>query len=158
MPLSPALCRIAMRALEVDPARRQPSAEVLKGEVEAALRGGLWFGARTFPAGATILREGDEADAAYILTSGRCAVYRGAGDERRLLREMGPGEVFGEMALVTQRPRSATVIAVEDVTAIVITREMLAQELEAGSWLGALVRSLVDRFRDLDERAGSSSR
>ena len=144
VPLSPALCRIAMRALDADPARRQPSAEVLKDEVAAALRGGLWFGTRTFPAGATILREGDEADAAYILTSGRCAVYRGAGAERRLLREMGPGEVFGEMALVTQRPRSATVIAVEDVSAVVITREMLARELEAGSWLGSLVRTLVD--------------
>ena len=158
-PVSPSLCRIAMKALAADPVHRPQSAGELKDDVAAVLRGGLWFGSRTFAAGATILREGDDADAAYIVTTGRCAVYRTTDGERRLLREMGPGEVFGEMALVTQRPRSATVIAIEDVTAaIVITRATLARELEAGSWLGSLVRSLVERFRDLDERAGSSSR
>ncbi len=151
-PLSPSLCRIAMRALSPDPARRPASAEALKREVEAALRGGLWFGSSTFAPGEVILREGDPGDAAYIITRGRCAVTRTTDGFTRALREMGPGEAFGEMALVTDHPRSATVSAIDEVTVTVITRAALERELQAGSWMGTLVRSLAERFRDLEGR------
>jgi serine/threonine-protein kinase len=151
-PLSPLLCQIALTALSAARELRYPDVDALKTEVERALRGGLWFGARTFAAGEVILREGDEGDAAYILTSGRCAAYRDVDGVPSKLREMGPGETFGEMALVAARPRSATVVAIDDVTAVVITRETLTRELDGDSWLGAIVRSIVARFRDLDDQ------
>ncbi len=157
-PVSPSLGRIAMRALSADPAKRPASVEAMKREVESALRGGLWFGSSTFPAGAVILREGDPGDAAYIITHGRCAVTRTTDGYTRVLREMGPGEAFGEMALVTDRPRSATVSAIDEVTVTVITRAALERELQAGSWMGTLVRSLAERFRDLEGRAATPTR
>src|SRR5206468_505664 len=81
----------------------------------------------------------DPPDAAYILTSGRAVAYAMVDGEKRVLREMGPGEVFGEMALLADRPRTASVAAVDDVTTIVVTAEALARELHSESWLAALV-------------------
>jgi serine/threonine-protein kinase len=152
--LSPALCTIAMKALAGDRADRYQNVEALKRDVERAQRGGLSLGTRTFRAGTVILREGDPPDAAYIVTRGRCEAYRGEGPERRVLREMGAGDVFGEMALLSARPRSASVVAIEDVTAIVVTQEALAREVHSESWLLPLLKTLVDRFRELEQRAG----
>ncbi len=152
--LSPALCTIAMKALARAREDRYASVDSLKRDVERALRGGLSLGTQSFPAGTVILREGDPPDAAYILTRGRCEAYRGSGADRRSLREMAAGDVFGEMALLSKRPRSASVVALEDVTAIVVTPEALAREVHSESWLVPLLKTLVERFRELEERAG----
>jgi serine/threonine-protein kinase len=102
-----------------------------------------------------ILREGDPPDAAYILTRGRCEAYRTVGGDRRVLREMGAGDVFGEMALLSSKTRSASVLALEDVTAIVVTKEALQREVHSESWLLPLLKTLVQRFRELEERTGA---
>ncbi len=65
--------------------------------------------------GETLFREGDQADALYVLVSGRLRVLvDGAEGERAVAAEIGRGEIVGEMALLTGAPRSATVIAVRD--------------------------------------------
>jgi CRP-like cAMP-binding protein len=53
---------------------------------------------------------------------------------------------------VSARPRTATVEAIEDVTAMVVTRAVLQDSLGQGSWLGAIVLALAERFRDVDEQ------
>jgi serine/threonine-protein kinase len=151
--LSPALCDIAMKALAPAREDRYASVDALARDVQRALRGGLSLGTQTFRAGTVILHEGDPPDAAYILMSGRCEAYRTVGLERRPLREMGPGDVFGEMALLSKQPRSASVIALEDVTAIVVSPEALAREVHSESWLVPLLKTLVERFRELEERS-----
>src|SRR6185295_6299119 len=102
--VSSSLERIAMKALARAPEHRYPSVEAMKHDVERALRAGLSLGSRVFAPGDMIIREGDEADAAYIITDGRALAYKTlngpSGLEERPLREMGPGEVFGEMALL----------------------------------------------------------
>jgi serine/threonine-protein kinase len=145
-----ALCRIAMKSMACDPAQRYRSVAELKEELESFLRGGSWFATQRFPAGAQIIREGDDAVAAYIMTSGACEVYKTEHGRRVKLRALGPGDVFGETALFTGEPRTASVEATEDATCTVITREALADELSMDSWMGALVRALAERFRDLD--------
>jgi serine/threonine-protein kinase len=152
--LSPALCSIAMKALATERSERYASVDALKRDVERALRGGLSLGTQTFRAGTVIMREGDPPDAAYILTRGRCEAFRMVGAERRSLREMGPGDVFGEMALLSKRPRSASVAALDDVTAIVVTPEALAREVHSESWLVPLLKTLVARFQELEARSG----
>jgi len=155
--VSPSLERIALKALARAPEHRYADVVALKHDVEAALRAGLSLGSTMFRAGETILREGEDGDAAYIITSGVAVAYKTIDVEERALREMGPGEVFGEMALLSSRPRSASVVAKTDVTAIVVTKEALARELHAESWLAALVRTLVDRLSELDARVHLSS-
>jgi MFS family permease len=68
------------------------------------------------PAGNTIIRQGEEADALYVIASGRVEVTsRGeAGAEDRYIRTMEPGSYFGEIGLLERIPRTATVTAVEE--------------------------------------------
>ncbi|MEY2896239.1 MAG: hypothetical protein RL669_508 [Pseudomonadota bacterium] len=69
----------------------------------------------SLPAGEVLMRQGEPGDAAYLAVSGRLRAYIAdeAGRER-MVREMGRGEIIGELSLYTGEPRSATVIAVRD--------------------------------------------
>jgi CRP-like cAMP-binding protein len=63
----------------------------------------------------TIIRQGDEGDRFYIIVDGKVDVIREATGATMLLATLGPGEVFGEMALLSNAPRSATVRALTSV-------------------------------------------
>jgi len=152
LPLPPSLCEIAMRAMAPERAQRYASVEELKDEISRVLDAGLWYVTRTFPVGAVVFREGDEADAAYIIQSGECEVYRVEDGSKVVLRRLGAGEVFGETAIFAAQPRSASVVATRELTTVVITRAALEIEMSRESWMGAFVRSLAERFRELDAR------
>lgn len=150
--LPPGLCRITLKALSLEPLERYASVEALRQDVESFLRGGGWFQVRAFAAGALIVEEGAPADAAFLLTRGNCEVYRSVEGEKHVVRCLGPGEIFGEMGLLTGAPRTATVAALEDVTVMVITPDALERELSHSGWLQVLVRALAVRFRELDQQ------
>ena len=65
---------------------------------------------------------------------------------------MGPGEVFGETAVFTDKPRTASVKALTDVVLVVVTSEVLGRAVGINSWMGAFVKALADRFRQADDR------
>jgi MFS family permease len=71
------------------------------------------------PAGSMIVREGQQSDRFYVIESGRVAVSHG----EVLIRHEGPGEFFGEIGLLRDVPRTATVTAVEDTTLYSLSRE-----------------------------------
>jgi CRP-like cAMP-binding protein len=144
-----------MKALSIEPRHRYESVEALRQDVESFLRGGGWFQMRTFAAGSLIVEEGAQADAAFLVTHGSCEVYRKVDGEKRTVRSIGAGEIFGEMGLLTRAPRTATVAAVSDVTVMVITPEALEHELSHSGWLQVLVRALAVRFRELDQQLGA---
>ena len=151
------MLRVIRKALARQREDRHASVAELKAEVQRFLRGGLHLPRKEFAPGARIVQEGDAGDAAYIIVRGVCIAYRTVEGERRPLRRMGPGEVFGEMAVLTRLPRTATVEAVDEVTAIVVTQAVLEEGLGTDSWVGALVRALADRFHELEERASRPS-
>lgn len=67
------------------------------------------------PAGAVLMEQGAPGDSAYLSVSGRLRVYMtGEDGVPRMVRELGRGEVIGEMSLYTGEPRSATVVAIRD--------------------------------------------
>lgn len=68
--------------------------------------------------GGEFFREGDEAQAMFVLESGRVEVVRSWQGSELVLRQLGAGDCFGEMALLDLFPRSATVRAVDDCGAI----------------------------------------
>ena len=69
----------------------------------------------TFGPFQTVVRQGQPADAYYVVRRGRVSVVEDLpdGGEQRVLRQLGPGEAFGELALVRRGPRSASVVALE---------------------------------------------
>jgi serine/threonine-protein kinase len=150
--LPPELCRIAMKALAREPDARYASVADLRKDLRQFQRGGGWLHTREISAGTEIIREGDDAANAYIVVSGVCEAVHVSASERRVLRRMGPGEVFGETALLTGRKRTASVYAVDDVVLKVVTRASLDRELQRSSWVHAIVRVLAERFGDVDER------
>jgi serine/threonine-protein kinase len=150
--LPPELCRIAMRAMSVEREERYPDVDALKAEVEQALRGGLWLSTRVFEAGAMVVWEGEQGDAAYIIQEGTCHAFKTTNGRRTPLRSMGPGEVFGETAVFTAQPRTAGVEATTRLVVRVVTREALENELAASPSIAAFTRALAERFRDLDSR------
>jgi putative ABC transport system ATP-binding protein len=65
-------------------------------------------------AGGVVFRQGDVGDKFYVIGRGACDILVQDGAESRLIRTLGPGDFFGEIALLTDKPRTATVAAHEN--------------------------------------------
>ena len=98
------------------------------------------------------MREGEAGEAAYVVTEGRCEVSQERPSGKQVLRILETGDVFGETALLSEQPRTATVTAIEDVTVMVVTADAFERELGRSSWVAALVKQLSARFLELEGR------
>ncbi len=150
--LPPGLTRIVMKAMAAYPDDRYASVMEMQRDIELFMRGAWHLPTQTFAAGTAIVTEGDEADAAYIITEGRCQVSKVVQGVTNVVRELSAGDVFGEMAIFSSQPRTATVKAIEDVTLMVVKRETLSSGLELSSWMGRFVKAMADRFLEVDSR------
>ena len=153
---SASLRTIVDKATAPDPARRYQTVPELAEDLRRFLRGGMHLPRKFFLPSEVIIREGDVGDAAYLIVSGHCRAFRTVDGSEETLATMGPGEVFGEMALLLDAPRAATVAAVEPVNVLVLDRKTLSEGLGVDGWAGALVRALAQRFHDLEERFRAS--
>ena len=100
---------------------------------------------RTFRAGEVIFREGDAPrDEAFLIHAGRVEVRKKVGDEERLLRTFVKGELLGELGLFTGgSPRSATAVAAEAVTLVIIPAKRLNHLVRTNPTLAvAIIRDL----------------
>jgi EAL domain-containing protein (putative c-di-GMP-specific phosphodiesterase class I) len=105
-------------------------------------------GAVWFDAGVTLFHEGDPSDLAYLIADGTVEVSIRRDGERRVLCRKGPGELFGEMALVEGGRRSATVTTLTPCELTPITREQLLGKLEqADPVLRLCLSLLMNRLR-----------
>lgn len=77
---------------------------------------------RTYSAGTKLFSQGDSGSGLYILKSGKVSITQASGLQgaEKEINTVGAGETLGEMALLDDQPRSATVTAVEDVTALLL--------------------------------------
>ncbi len=115
--------------------------------------------AARFRQGEAIVREGEPGEDLYFLESGRVQVVRGHGAEATVLDELGAGDLFGEMALLTGNPRSATVTALSEVNVWALSRADFDDLVTAYPHLAlALSRLLSERLRATDARFLQGSR
>jgi signal transduction histidine kinase len=109
---------------------------------------------RRYAAGQQIFAEGDEGDGMYVVLSGRVLISaRMGGDQKQTLSKAGPGDFFGEMAVLDNAPRSATVTAEEPTEAAFIAREPLLRVLGSSPRLSInLVREFSLKMRDFNRQ------
>ncbi|MCE2940692.1 MAG: Crp/Fnr family transcriptional regulator [Gemmatimonadota bacterium] len=111
---------------------------------------------KSYPRTSVIVFEDDPGDAFFIVRQGRVKVVLVSDDGREIiLGVLGPGEHFGELALIDNRPRSAHVVAMEDSTLLVLRREDFRRRVEASpkvAW--ALLVELSRRLRAADGKIG----
>ncbi len=106
---------------------------------------------QTYAPGQDIVRQGDTGVGAFIIRSGKVEVIRDNDGNPERIHEMGPGGVFGEMALLDEFPRSATVRAVEPTTCLGLMRWHFRGILESHPRIAlALLPVLTRRIRDAE--------
>lgn len=111
-----------------------------------------------YPAGTSIFRHGDVGDKLYLILDGRVRIARqipGMGEEA--LAVLGAGQVFGEMALLDESPRSADAIAHDSCRLLAISKEdlddLLFRDKElAYEVLWSTVHMLVGRLRSTNDK------
>lgn len=99
------------------------------------------FVVKNFPKQEIIIKEGEPADLFYIITSGKVKVTK----EEKFLATLGVGEFFGEMALITDEPRSATVIAETDVETIALSKLDFDKFLEKNPQIALNLTRIITR-------------
>jgi signal transduction histidine kinase len=106
---------------------------------------------RAFPAGQEIFREGLPGDGVYFVKSGLVIISAGEGGGHVFSR-LGPGEIFGEMAIIEDRPRSATASAAENSEVYFLPRrEMLAFIERSPALAFALLQQISHRLRAFNQ-------
>jgi putative ABC transport system ATP-binding protein len=112
----------------------------------------------TLADGQILFREGDSADAAYIILSGSVAVFREGADGPTHLSTVGRHGIIGEMGLISGAPRSATIVAASDVTVLRINKDVFLDLLgELPSVALAIMREQIGRLNNAERRFGAGS-
>ena len=109
---------------------------------------------KTFKTGELIIEEGRTGNGCYVIMSGEVEVVKGLGtDNQLILAKRGSGDVLGEMALLGEWPRTATVRALGHVDCLGIDRWVFLSQLERQPQVGIrMLQILAQRLRDSDAR------
>ncbi len=106
---------------------------------------------RTCSAGETLFREGDAGDTMYVIQTGRVRITKEVGGEVKSLAVLGAGEFFGEMAILNNRPRTATAEIIEDARMLVIDAKTFAQMIASNTEIAIrLIKKLARRLDAAD--------
>lgn len=113
---------------------------------------------KEFAAGDIFFRPGDPGDRAYLIQTGQVEILQGSDEPYTRVGLMVPGDVFGEMALIEERPRSLTARAVTEGNATSLTRDEFEMMLTLDpKHTRHYLRSLFERLRTLTARLGGDA-
>lgn len=108
----------------------------------------------TYKVGAPVIKEGEPGQEMFVVESGSVEVFRGSGTNERRLSLLEAGDFFGEMALLDNQPRSASVRAATDCQLLVIDATTLDQMLRQHAEVAVrMLRNLAGRLRAEAARA-----
>jgi CRP-like cAMP-binding protein len=106
--------------------------------------------ATSFAAGQIVFKAGDPGETMYIITEGEVDILDGSGTA---LETAGPGSIFGELALIDDEPRSATVVAKTDCRLVAVDRRRFEYMVQETPFFGlAVMKVLADRLRKTSAR------
>ena len=112
---------------------------------------------KSFARGTTVMAAGEATDSLYVVISGRLKVMMSDDEGREVILAMlGPTEFFGEMGLLDDSPRSATVVTVEACELLILSKKDFKKCLvENFEMAMTVMRGLVKRLREADQKIGS---
>lgn len=117
---------------------------------------GVLMQERVFRAGEVIFNEGERSDVAYHVLSGDVDIYRRFEGGTVQLGKVGEGELFGEMGIIDEQPRSACAAAINDVKVRVISKDTLSLLLERQpDVIPLIIRVLMERLRNTNQQIAS---
>ena len=106
----------------------------------------------SFSAGKAVFREGEKAKCAYLVQTGTVRVFMRSGGRKIELARLGPGQIVGEMALLQDGTRNASVEAAEDCTLVLITRQLFQKRMdESDQMIRAILHMLATRIVDSND-------
>lgn len=98
------------------------------------------------------IREGEQDSHLYVLLAGKAGIYKSAGPGQKMIKELGPGECFGEMSLIDCRARSASVKAITPCRMLKLDGRQIMQLPDISSKLFRnIARLLSKRLRSANE-------
>ncbi len=108
---------------------------------------------REFPRGTVLFREGEPGKEMYVVHQGRVAITKTVGEVEKILSTLGPGEFLGEMAILNNKPRSATAICAEDCQLLVIDAKTFETMIRSNAEIAVrLIKKLSDRLAEANEQ------
>ncbi len=108
---------------------------------------------RTFSAGQAIFSEGESASECFLIEAGRVRLVKRIRSSERSLTVLGPGDLFGEDALLPKALRSASAVALTDLEVLALDQQTFAVMLSGNAEIASrLVEQLVRRLRDAEEQ------
>lgn len=109
---------------------------------------------KTFKKGATLIREGEFGQCAYIIEAGNVEILVQRQGHAIQISTRGPGSIIGEMAMVDDKPRTATVCALDDCTVLEISREDFSRRVNnADPVLKMVLHVIMTRYRSVMTRS-----
>lgn len=109
---------------------------------------------REYKATTVLVREGEPSDKFCLITAGRVSVTRNieGTDEDFVLISLGPGQYFGEMAVITDEPRTATITALEDTSVLEINKQHFERIFRSSPTMArSILRTLIGIIRETDK-------
>ncbi|MGB8221645.1 MAG: Crp/Fnr family transcriptional regulator [Polyangiales bacterium] len=101
------------------------------------------------PGGTTVFRQGDTGGSMYVIRAGRVRVLKETHGRQRVVTTLGPGDFFGEMAVVTGRPRSATAEVIEEAELLKVPANKLQEMVTSNGEIAIrLIRHLAERLEN----------
>ena len=109
---------------------------------------------KIFKKGDILIREGEHGDSAYVLESGSVEILIQRNGNLIQIGTRGPGSIIGEMAMIDDKPRTATIRATEDCHVLEVSREDFSRRVDsADPILKMVMRVIMTRYRDMISRS-----
>ena len=106
---------------------------------------------KDIPKGTLLFREGDPGKEMYVLQSGKVAISKKVRDVEKVLAILGPGEFFGEMAIISNKPRNASATVEEEARVLVIDPRTFEAMIRGNSEIAVrMIKKLAERLSDAD--------
>ncbi len=145
------LARIINKAMSKHKDDRYQSVEEMVADIDDLLYGRMETECIELEPGQLLLKEGEEGDKCFIIESGKLEIVKGEGDNTVVLNVLGPGDILGEMALITHEKRSASARAIEKSEVLVLDDKLFQRNLSRlPPWMNNAIMTLAKRLTKAD--------